>query len=83
MNLSEIILIKYLINIPRMMNFVHFGDANATEFSFINNEVRKSGWPTVHNFDLSNWGVVEGMHKRIFGEESGVEECEWFGRAHS
>lgn len=83
MNFGEIILIKNLVDVPWMMNFIHFGDANTTEFGFIYNKVRKGDRPGVDNFDLSYWGVVVGMGEGIFGEKSGVEEGEGFRRAHS
>ena len=53
MNFGEIILIKNLVDVPWMMNFIHFGDANTTEFGFIYNKVRKGDRPGVDNFDLS------------------------------
>ena len=54
MDFGEIILIKNLVDVPRMMNFIHFRNANTTKFSFINKKVRKSDSPCVNNFNLSH-----------------------------
>ena len=85
MNLSQIILIKDLIDISRMLNFINFSEWDTFYDLLINHKILNIFIGIIYNSDLAHCAMVVYVYHLSFDADFSIKQsdsCRWTHSQH-